>query len=127
MISITFRFENCENVAVPKKYIKNYTIIKDSSGKLVDFEVVFRSGMHYTEKWVLGIPELDKEINENSTRRKRSLFKRLSEGDICWIRIDDEPYMEAPIEPDTDVFYKPNPWQIFDKETKTLTIKNPNI
>lgn len=123
MISITFRFENCENVTVPKKYIKTYRWEQDSFGKLETFQVVFKSDMIYTERWV--IPFLTDKINDDPAKRR--LFKRISSGDICWIAIQESETegqtFEAPIEPDTDVFYKPNPWQVFDKETKTLTIK----
>lgn len=127
MTDIIFKFENCENITVPKKYIKSYHWEKDSSGKLTSFEIVFKRGMLYTENWFLGIPKLDEEINKNPP--KRQLFKRISSGDICYVGIKESPtdgeWFEVPIEPNTDVFYNPNPWQIWNPKTKTLTIKNP--
>lgn len=129
MESIVFRFENCELISVPKKYIKGYMISKDSSGKLIDIEIAFKRGMRYTERWAIGFPELDKELNANPP--KRDLFRRMSCGDVCNIGIKESAtegeWFDVPIEPNTDLFLNRNPWQIFDKETKTLTIKNPNL
>lgn len=121
---ITLRFENCENIEIPKEYIKDLRWVLDENNKCTLFYVRFKKNMIYSKYWSI-FPGLNEMINKDPDTGK--LFKRLRYGDIChaWIDYEDGTCIdfEVPIEPDTDLFYKPNPWQVWNSKIKTLLIK----